>query len=163
MFRVDALFDRCEFALFKCFCDRSANRIKFHVGCTGQQRFLVVDSNRSVAILPKPALCLVGSVGALGDPLVEQADPPTDARMTFAYFGELDGAVANRIEFRLGRFGRLAVDLLQRADHQPASRHFGIAPGGNHVRASAEDQMGVIRENRIAEQIDAEIGGKVPE
>jgi len=48
-----------------------------------------------------------------------------------------------------------------RAEHQPAPGDLTVIPSCNNISPSAEDQMKVVGQDRIAEQINAEGGGEM--
>ena len=66
--------------------------------------------------------------------------------------------MANVVKFEFGRLHRLPIfDTPHRTQHQPPPSPFRITRSGHHIRPRSQHQINMIRQDRLTQQIYAEV------
>jgi len=90
--------------------------------------------------------------------LTQQPHPPRNIAQPIANGGYFFFVMANVVKFEFGWLHRLPILVTpHRAQHQPPPSHFRITPFGHHIRSRSQDQVNMIRQDRLTQQIDAEV------
>ena len=94
--------------------------------------------------------------------LTKKMHPPRDVAQPTPNEFPLFGNTTNGMEFRVVRFFRTPIFIpTGRAEHQPPPNYFGIAPRRHDIRPRPENQMEMVRHDREAQQINAEMRRKL--